>query len=215
MEDKYVVYAHVNKINGKMYIGQTKSVQDRWVPSGYYHCVKFYRAIQKYGWENFEHIILADNLTQEEANIQESYYIEKYNTIETGYNLSGGGNNKVRLDESSRKKLSDKSYALWQQDEFKNKQHDARISYWNSPAGLERKEKLAHAVESIEGFYRTTKIRCITTNQIFNSIKEAQECFGIKHHSGIVNCCRGKRKSAGRHPDTGEKLQWEYYKEDV
>lgn len=72
---KYKVYVHVNKINGKIYIGQTcnsLSVRaGRKSGIGYKHSTHFYNAIQKYGWENFEHIILIDGLSLEMANIIE------------------------------------------------------------------------------------------------------------------------------------------------
>lgn len=53
----YTVYVHVNKINGKMYVGITsQTVEQRWRQGkGYKHCVFFYRAIEKYGWDGFEH----------------------------------------------------------------------------------------------------------------------------------------------------------------
>ena len=59
-----------------MYIGQTNNIKARWKPSAYKNCVKFYNAILYYGWENFSHIILENNLTFEEANIKEEYYIQ-------------------------------------------------------------------------------------------------------------------------------------------
>ena len=55
------------------------------------------------------------------------------------------------------------------------------------------------------------KVKCVTTNEIFNSIKEAREYFNIKSMSSISECCNKKRKSAGKHPITKEKLEWEYY----
>ena len=54
------------------------------------------------------------------------------------------------------------------------------------------------------------KIKCITTNEIFNTMKEAGEKYNIKNTCNITQCCRGKRKSAGKHPITKEKLVWEY-----
>ena len=48
-------------------------------------------------------------------------------------------------------------------------------------------------------------------NEIFNSVKEAREYFGIKGVSAISECCNGKRKTAGIHPISKEKLEWEYY----
>ena len=56
---------------------------------------------------------------------------------------------------------------------------------------------------------QATKVRCITTNEIFNTIKEASEKYNI-NRSNIGQCCENKRKSAGKHPITGEKLVWEY-----
>ena len=98
---KYKVYVHVNKINGKIYIGQTcnsLSVRaGRKSGIGYKHCTHFYNAIQKYGWENFEHIVLIDGLSLEMANIIEEELIKKYNSMDrnVGYNMMSGGKNKI------------------------------------------------------------------------------------------------------------------------
>ena len=64
----FCIYCHTNKINGKKYIGQTHDYQKRCQPSNYKGCTKFYYAILKYGWENFSHEILEQNLTLKEAN---------------------------------------------------------------------------------------------------------------------------------------------------
>lgn len=47
-----------------------------------------------------------------------------------------------------------------------------------------------------------TKIRCITTGQVYDSMKEVEEKFGL-HHSNLVACCAGRRKKCGG-------LEWEY-----
>ena len=52
---------------------------------------------------------------------------------------------------------------------------------------------------------------CLTTGKIFNSSKEASIETKISC-SNINECCRNKRQSAGKHPVTGEKLKWEFYK---
>lgn len=90
----YVVYMHVNKTNNKKYIGISSNVKKRWAGNGinYYDQV-FGLAIQKYGWDGFEHIILYDNLTQEQACQYERELIVKYKTMDKafGYNRSAGG----------------------------------------------------------------------------------------------------------------------------
>lgn len=50
-------------------------------------------------------------------------------------------------------------------------------------------------------------VYCIELQQKFSSITEAQQITGAKN---ISMCCNGKRKSAGKHPITGEKLTWRY-----
>ena len=59
---------------------------------------------------------------------------------------------------------------------------------------------------------RCRKIILLNTGEVFDYIKQASEKYGV--NSGhICNCCRGKRKSCGKHPVTGEKLVWQYYDE--
>ena len=52
------------------------------------------------------------------------------------------------------------------------------------------------------------KVRCITTNEIFESQSAAARFYGIPQ-TNISKCLRGERKSAGKHPITKEKLLWE------
>ena len=80
----YVVYMHKNKINNKVYIGMTKDIATRWKSNGIQYKPKngkensrpFWNAIKKYGFESFEHIILEENLSKEEACEKEKYVVE-------------------------------------------------------------------------------------------------------------------------------------------
>ena len=95
----YCVYMHKCLINGKVYIGQTNNAERRWRNKGIEYKPKkdntrpFWNAIVKYGWDNFEHIIIENNLTKEQANEREKYYILKYNSRnkQYGYNVAEGG----------------------------------------------------------------------------------------------------------------------------
>lgn len=60
-----------------------------------------------------------------------------------------------------------------------------------------------------------TKVVCLNTNVIFNKINDAKEWCGSKTTTGIVNCCTGKYSTSGKHPETGEKLQWIYYEDYI
>lgn len=90
----FTVYKHTNKTNGKVYIGITgQRVQDRWCRGSTYKSLYFGRAIKKYGWDGFEHEILADNLSKEEACAMEIMLIEQYSSRnpQKGYNVAAGG----------------------------------------------------------------------------------------------------------------------------
>lgn len=121
-EDKHWrVYIHKNKVNNKAYIGITsQNPKDRWGSNGYRyreddHQV-FYRAIKKYGWDNFEHIIWAENLSEKEAKHCEKLLIAlfktnctKYRTPEFGYNMTDGGDGMIGhvFTEESKQKMSE------------------------------------------------------------------------------------------------------------
>ena len=112
----YKIYVHINKTNGKMYIGQTcMSTNLRWRKDGSGYKPKngttyFWNAIKKYGWNNFKHIILFENLSENMANIIEAELIKKYHTQNRlyGYNIKYGGNNHT-LHEETKYKLSVKA----------------------------------------------------------------------------------------------------------
>lgn len=91
----YCVYMHINKVNGKKYIGITKLKPEyRWSNgNGYKENKHFYSSIKKYGWENFEHKIVYANLTKNEACEKEIELIDFYETTDfnKGYNISFGG----------------------------------------------------------------------------------------------------------------------------
>ena len=109
-ENNYKIYAHVNKINGKIYIGQTKQEpKKRWLCGhGYEQNQHFWNAIQIYGWHNFEHIVLIENLSLEIANLFEQELILKYKTYqrEYGYNIQLGGNISGTMSSETKGKLS-------------------------------------------------------------------------------------------------------------
>lgn len=90
----YCVYKHTAP-NGKVYIGITKrNPVKRWNRGyGYKNNPNFYNAIEKYGWDNFQHEILLDGLSQEEARTHEKRLISLHqsNKCEYGYNRSAGG----------------------------------------------------------------------------------------------------------------------------
>ena len=90
----YKVYIHTNKLNGKKYIGITRQeAEKRWLNGkGYIQSPKFYKAICKYGWDNFNHEIVCEGLDGLSALLKEGELIRQYQTTldEYGYNISEG-----------------------------------------------------------------------------------------------------------------------------
>lgn len=103
---KGYIYKITNKINNKVYIGQTTQKPiNRW----YRHCQRkclseaefnmaIKRAIFKYGKDNFtfEVIETLDNYDRDTLDNREVYWIEFYNSYKDGYNCTKGGHTKAK-----------------------------------------------------------------------------------------------------------------------
>lgn len=111
----YCVYKHTAP-SGKVYIGITcRRPEKRWSNGhGYAQNKHFSNAINLYGWENFKHEILAENMSKEDACEMERNLIKKYqsNKTEYGYNRSTGGENPNEGTTASAENLRKKSIAL-------------------------------------------------------------------------------------------------------
>lgn len=108
-QNTYCVYMHINKINNKVYVGMTKygnNPNKRWKNGkAYLKYELFWPDIQKYGWDNFHHLIMQNNLSYEEAREKERQYIlaTESNKEEYGYNVRIG----YEIPESTRIKMSE------------------------------------------------------------------------------------------------------------
>lgn len=106
MNNNYCVYCHISPSH-KRYVGISNNPKKRWNNGkGYKKNYLFARAIEKYGWDNFQHIILYSNLTIEEAKCKEIQLISlwKLTNPQYGYNLRDGGDGS--FSEHSRKLMS-------------------------------------------------------------------------------------------------------------
>lgn len=93
MKDKIIkrwyIYGHQNSIKFLWYVGRTSRVPEvRWDAGfGYKNQPKFYNAIQKYGWDNFRHILLyIHDGTEDGAIAIETFFKKMYDSVENGYN---------------------------------------------------------------------------------------------------------------------------------
>jgi group I intron endonuclease len=128
--DTYCVYVHTNKTNDKKYVGQTCiKPEKRWNSGkGYKDNQYFWKAIQKYGWDGFEHEIIASNLTKEEADNFERLLIKELDTINQskGYNLQDGGSH-GKPSELSRENIRKAAQKRNENEEWHRKQSESHI----------------------------------------------------------------------------------------
>ena len=100
------IYKYTNLKNGKVYIGQTVQPLEKRAKcngEGYKHCLHFYSAIQRDGWDNFIPEVL-EIVDEAIADEREKYYISLYDSINNGYNIDLGGHiAKSRSDQTKNK----------------------------------------------------------------------------------------------------------------
>lgn len=202
----YTIYMHRNKINGKVYIGQTcQNVIDRWKNgAGYKTCTLFYKAIKKYGWNNFEHLILETDISSSKiANIKEKYYIKLFDStnLDKGYNIKIGGYNGIskKANQASiewMKKHPDFGLARAQDMLKWQKEHPQEMAAM-------RKINIQKATQA-----RKKPVQCIETGIIYESATEAARKNPKTTQSKICMVCRGQRKTCGG-------FHWKYVIEGI
>lgn len=210
----HLVYLHRNIITNKVYIGRTCHSENpnlRWANGYGYRNQPFFEEIQKYGWENFEHIILEDNIVDEAINLRENYWIQFYqaDNPEHGYNSHKSGS----VSESTRQKMSDSWHkdperAKRQREVLKQNCQNIDRSGTNNPMYGKSRSGINAG--------RKRKVECIETGEIFETLTDASKWCnpnGSNLKSHISEQIKGKRDYCGRHPDTKIKLHWRYIDE--
>ena len=214
----YTVYMHITP-NGKRYIGITsRKPEYSWNSGkGYKPNKHFFNAILKYGWDNIEHIIVAENLSKEDAFAMEKELIAKYDTTnqQNGFNHSIGGEGGslgVKRSQEILDKISAsrKGIPSWAKGKRFSQEHCRKISQALTGKRLseETKQKISVAHKGKTTWIKgktmsdetrkktSTPIICIETNKSYFGLMEAERQTGI-NHSNISNCLNGKREKAG------------------
>lgn len=195
-----VIYKVLNRVNNKVYIGQTtkdRGFKGRYDYSGegverIYKTISvrkgsksynshLYKSIEKYGYDNFDVCEVFDvAFSKSELDLKEKSWIAIYKSTNRnyGYNFTdGGGNGKPVDDVKLRNSLSKVGKNL-------------RSSNPNSK-----------------------RIICITTEEIFECTIDAADKYNICR-TAISQACSGRKKFAGYLSD-GTKLIWMYYDEYI
>ena len=222
----YSIYKHVNKTNGKVYIGITKQKPEtRWGVNGvnYKNSPRFWSAIQHYGWDNFEHIVIRTDLTHDEACQMEKDLIKVYNAQnpDYGYNILEGGiatvlplevrqkmsqammGNKNGLgkpcSEEKKRKISEAQKGRKLTEEHKQKLSEAHKGKTHIITE-ETKQKISDAAKK-------KPVYCPETDTIYPSIQQCARELGLAA-TNICAVCKGKHK-------THHGYHFEYYTDTI
>jgi group I intron endonuclease len=124
-----VIYKTTNLVNGKIYIGQDKYNDPRYLGSG--KILHF--AFEKHGIENFKKEIVEVCETQEILNQREKFWISYYNSTDrkVGYNIAKGGNGGDTLSNHPDKhdigkRIGESNKKIWSDSEYRGKISELR-----------------------------------------------------------------------------------------
>lgn len=215
------IYKIINLENNKVYVGSSANLPKR----KFQHFNKLKRnihsnahlqhafnksGIKNFRWQIIEYLFQMKNLKKLQVLLlkREQYYLEKYKAYDMtyGYNICKFSNNVM----------------LGRQHSIKTKKLLSNFNKGNTYAkGSKRSEKIKQKMsKSHKGKKRSKKSKYnqskaqmkqvinLTTNEIFNSIKEAAKKHNIKSSGNIVRVCKNKLKTA-------KGFKWEYIKKET
>lgn len=224
---QFIVYKHTNTINGKCYVGLTfRDIKQRWSE----HCAKandesqynFHKAIRKYGVGDdiWHHEILEVLNIELYAKASEIFWIDFYNSMKYGYNMTSGGDGIYNPNAETRWRIGSGNRGKKFDDEYCERisigTKAAMTSEVRELISVKTKEALDNPISKkkiSDAFYRRPieqqkRIGVITSVAInqydlktgefiatYESIKQACDVTGANGNS-IIRCCTGEYKHA-------------------
>lgn len=160
-----VIYKTTNLINGKIYIGQDRYDNDKYLGSG----ILLKESIRKYGRENFIKEVL-EYCSLEELNDKEVFWISKLDSsnLEIGYNLTSGGNQRYLLSEDAKQKIREKRALQDMSHMCKPQTQEVKDKISNSQKGKVRSEEFK---KHLSEYWKGKVFSEETKSKISNSLK--------------------------------------------
>lgn len=190
------IYKITCLVNQKVYIGQTsETIEKRFARHMGYQKdesdTKFYRAIRKYGKENFRIEAIDFAETQEELDQKEIYYIHLYDSVKNGYNSKdsiGKCGGDTLSEHHNLKEIKEKIRQSKLGDKNPMKRYGGLKGPRNGMYGKNGKEnpfaKRCMAI-SVDG----------TDIKYFDTLTELKQYFNVTTLGMVTMRCRGKTKS--------------------
>lgn len=179
------IYKIENKLNGKIYIGQTRrSPKKRWNEHYRNNKSNIGNDLNNYGINNFTFSVL-EEVKLDDLNDKEIFYIAENDCLyPNGYNLTSGGHSSSHT-ENTIEKIRKSKLGKPRSKETKDKIREKLLGI---PLSEERRINISKA------HYK--KVKCIETGIIYNSVQEAAKDTNTKD-THISRVCKGKRKTTG------------------
>ena len=191
-----IIYKITCKINNKIYIGQTsESLKTRFKRHmGYQkdnNDTKFYRAVRKYGVENFYIEKIDEATTQQELDDKELYWINKLNAVKDGYNSK---TSKGRCGGDTLSNHPNKSQIRKKISESKKGDKNPMRKY----GGLKGER---NGMFGVTGKDTPSSRECVAISQYgdnilyFETLSALKEYFSVTTLAMVTMRCQGKTKS--------------------
>ena len=202
----YKVYKHTSPC-GKVYIGITsQEPEKRWNGgSGYLNNDYFMRAIKKYGWNHFEHVILYEGLTKAEAEAKEIEMIALHKSDQRrfGYNIQHGGNSVGKHSEETKKKIgsANKGKPIWMAGKHHSQEAKEKLSKWHTGSHLseETKAKISKAHKGVKlSKEHVEKIANANRGKKRSDEQKAHISCALKGHKGVKHTQETKDRIASK-----------------
>ena len=145
-----LIYKATCLITNKSYIGQTinllekrkrKHCRDSINRNGKSYDNKFYRALRKYGIDNFKWEILYNNIVEDQLNIAEICVIYINNSFYDGYNSTEGGSCSPTRNPEVAKRIGNSNKGKIRSTEDKIKMSESRLKFYQTKEGQEYKKR--------------------------------------------------------------------------
>ena len=194
------IYKFENKVNGKIYIGKTKNINNRIYQHSHitkYRNTKFGNAIKKYGIDMFNFDVLITVYSRNRNNLDiilnclEKYFIKKYNSFNEGYNCTLGGDGTINFKHSEETKDKLRCRVV---------SEDTRKKIGEAHRGKTCHRRLTNKWRNSVVEAKSIPIKQFSKDGIFirqwSSITEASLSCKLPK-SCISRVCKGERKSCG------------------